>query len=542
MASEKDNGLHSDTEGGEKPVREQLKKAHINASATDDQSEQYTSNEENAAGTLHPRGRLHRKRSHEEVDVEVQDVTSEPPRHHTRKRSRDSTQEEDQLNNGQRKVSGERSRDGDDESVDTSMNAEEPNGAAKPPRTVTPEASGEKRSEAAVEAMASPKTKRSRLHSTTTEDSACLADPSEASVAGNSAEAETTAGDVVSEPKPDIPADKESLTKVPPTSGFANTSAASPFGSLAGGKSPSGESQTTPSAFAASGFSALAGSSTSGFGAIGKQSGGFGSGGTFASGTKSLDKNDKPKSPPANSFGGALGQTSAFSSTPGTGSGFGSGSSGFGKLGSSGGLSGGIGGTGFGSLGGGGLKSFASGKTVAPLGGLSKPAKPFGAPPADGEEDGGDADDEDDRSGAKSPLATEDEKQDERFFAQEVETGEEDEITALSTRAKLYNFAEGPDGKKEWKERGLGVLRLNVKKPTPDGDGKPRGRMLMRADGSHRVVLNTPITKEIKFGSATGEPPQGGLFLFMGTIDGKEGLELLQLKVRLLSFLKRTPL
>lgn len=116
---------------------------------------------------------------------------------------------------------------------------------------------------------------------------------------------------------------------------------------------------------------------------------------------------------------------------------------------------------------------------------------------------------------------------------QTVETGEEDERTEYTCRAKLYNFVKAEDGtKKEWKERGLGVIRLNVKIPGPeDEEAAPKARLVMRADGSHRVVLNTPILKSVKFGSVTGEAPVGGYVYFMGSIDGSAKLELLQMKV-----------
>jgi hypothetical protein len=96
----------------------------------------------------------------------------------------------------------------------------------------------------------------------------------------------------------------------------------------------------------------------------------------------------------------------------------------------------------------------------------------------------------------------------------------------------LYNYFTLPDGKKEWRERGLGVLRLNVK-PGDDGDeeSKTKARFLMRADGSHRVVLNTPIKKEIKFGTPSGAPPTNGFMYFLGTFDGRDNLEMLQIKV-----------
>lgn len=519
MTSEKDIGPLSDTEGAEKPVREQLKKAHITSQAA-----------KAIAGTAHEaenggnqpagedRGRLHRKRSHEEVEGDSRETTSEPPKQHTRKRSRDSTAEEEELNNGQRKVSGERARNGDE-----STTGEVPalNGVDKGARASTPEGSIEKRPEEAAESMTSPKTKRSRLHSTIVDDKDLVEADKAADAAGPQAKHETSG-------------ETQQTTKIPPTSGFANASATSPFGALAGSKSPPEQQQTSASAFAASGFGALAGSTTGGFGAVGKQPGGFGSGGSFASGGRSPLKakdDDQPSAPSGGGFGGALGQKSAFSATAPSGSGFGSAASGFGKLGSSGtaGFGGGLGGTGFSTLGGGSLSSFASGNTAGPLGGTSKSVKPFGAS-ADGE--GRDEEDgDDDKAGAKSPIATEEEKQDERFYEQELETGEEDESTEFSARAKLYTFAADGDGKKEWRERGFGTIRLNVRRLQPDENQKPKARLLMRAEGSHRVVLNTPVTKEIKYGTPGGEKPSGGYLFFMGTIDGNTGLEVLQLKV-----------
>lgn len=109
-----------------------------------------------------------------------------------------------------------------------------------------------------------------------------------------------------------------------------------------------------------------------------------------------------------------------------------------------------------------------------------------------------------------------------------VETGEENETTQYTCRAKLYNFVD----KKEWKERGLGVLRLNVLDSSSDSNSSSKARLVMRADGSHRVILNTPIQKGLKFGTVTGERPVNGYMYFMGSLDGQPKLELLQLKAR----------
>lgn len=60
----------------------------------------------------------------------------------------------------------------------------------------------------------------------------------------------------------------------------------------------------------------------------------------------------------------------------------------------------------------------------------------------------------------------------------------------------------------------------------------PKARFVMRADGSHRVVLNSPIKKglTIEDPRKPGEKPTGNVLAFLGSIDGK--LESLQMKVR----------
>lgn len=257
------------------------------------------------------------------------------------------------------------------------------------------------------------------------------------------------------------------------------------------------------------------------------------------------DKPQDTKSASGSAFGGALGASSPFASAGKPG--FGSGSS-FGKLGGSG-FGGGFGSAGgFGSGTGSKLTSFASPAGAGVLGSSSKPVRAFGAPADDDEGEG--SGDEDDEAQIKSP-GWEEEKKDERFFEQEgksewsylyhgnsksdtVETGEENETTEFSCRAKLYNFVKTEEKEKgEWKERGLGTLRFNVQNPAEEeADAKPKARFVMRADGSHRLILNTPVKKEIKFGTVTGEAPTGQYVYFMGSIDNKPQLELLQLKVR----------
>ncbi|TKY89601.1 hypothetical protein EX895_001386 [Sporisorium graminicola] len=73
----------------------------------------------------------------------------------------------------------------------------------------------------------------------------------------------------------------------------------------------------------------------------------------------------------------------------------------------------------------------------------------------------------------------------------ETKTGEEDEESIHSIRAKLYTMA--PD--QSWKERGTGTLRVNVPKYSSD---KRPARLVMRADGILRVILNVPLFKGMK--------------------------------------------
>lgn len=83
-----------------------------------------------------------------------------------------------------------------------------------------------------------------------------------------------------------------------------------------------------------------------------------------------------------------------------------------------------------------------------------------------------------------------------------VETGEEEERTYFSCKAKLYQFSD-----KEWRERGIGTFKVNVKLVNGKEDKKAT-RMIMRADGVGRVMLNTPLFKGMTVGDASGKEPK----------------------------------
>lgn len=109
-----------------------------------------------------------------------------------------------------------------------------------------------------------------------------------------------------------------------------------------------------------------------------------------------------------------------------------------------------------------------------------------------------------------------------------VNTGEEHEDTVYQLMGKLYQFSG------TWAERGQGQFKLNVERMKPDTtdevedtedaeeaerDFKPKARFIMRNHLTHKVLLNTPIFKEMNLTIAAGG---GGRVMFSSIgSDGK---------------------
>ncbi|EXJ58123.1 hypothetical protein A1O7_05547 [Cladophialophora yegresii CBS 114405] len=328
------------------------------------------------------------------------------------------------------------------------------------------------------------------------------------------------------------PSEQGSKTQIPASSGFANASSASPFASFKSPKSPENSTEsstqhssstTSTSAFASSGLSAFASSEKSPFGTVGstaKNSGGFG-GATTSAGFGSSS--------------GGFAAASPFGSKPA--SGFGAG----GGFGSAGGFGGG---SGFGATSkpfAGGLSSFGS-----PSGGVGTfaIAKPFGSKNDQDDDEKRSDEGGDEEEGASQ--AEEDPSQDPRFHQQELNTGEEEEETIFTCTAKLYHF------EKEWKESGVGDFKINIRyevRSTPAAESSTeedaakddenneqdleagrsesssrlerKARLIMRARGTHRLVLNTPVFKEMIVGTADGKEPTGKTMHLTGLEGGK---------------------
>lgn len=92
---------------------------------------------------------------------------------------------------------------------------------------------------------------------------------------------------------------------------------------------------------------------------------------------------------------------------------------------------------------------------------------------------------------------------------------------------------------KAWKERGVGNFKFNVTDEEPK-----KARFVLRADGTHRLLLNAAVTKQLVFGGDTsGEKPKEGRLVFNSPTSEGE-LELHLLKVRCdahFSHIKLTP-
>ena len=115
----------------------------------------------------------------------------------------------------------------------------------------------------------------------------------------------------------------------------------------------------------------------------------------------------------------------------------------------------------------------------------------------------------------------------------EADTGEEGEDTIFQNRGKLYRFVNG-----NWMERGQGIFKLNVARADEEkfsgeseSAGPRRARFIMRTHATHRVVLNSPIFKEMKVGNIQGDEPTGKKALtFSVPVDGRLELHLVRVR------------
>ncbi|XVF86581.1 hypothetical protein PTKIN_Ptkin18bG0053600 [Pterospermum kingtungense] len=101
-----------------------------------------------------------------------------------------------------------------------------------------------------------------------------------------------------------------------------------------------------------------------------------------------------------------------------------------------------------------------------------------------------------------------------------VETGEENEKVVFSADSVLFEFIDSG-----WRERGKGELKVNV-----STTGTQRARVLMRARGNYRLILNASLYPDMKL---TNMEKRGITFACMNsTGEEKEGLSTFALKFK----------
>ncbi|KAI3802691.1 hypothetical protein L1987_30832 [Smallanthus sonchifolius] len=102
----------------------------------------------------------------------------------------------------------------------------------------------------------------------------------------------------------------------------------------------------------------------------------------------------------------------------------------------------------------------------------------------------------------------------------QVETGEENEEEVFTTDSVLFEFIDGG-----WKERGKGELKVNVLT-----SGTRKARLVMRARGNYRLILNASIFPDMKL---TNMEKKGITFACLnGTGEGQNGLSTFALKFK----------
>lgn len=116
-----------------------------------------------------------------------------------------------------------------------------------------------------------------------------------------------------------------------------------------------------------------------------------------------------------------------------------------------------------------------------------------------------------------------------------MDDGEAGEVTVVSVRAKMFNL----DKQAGWKERGAGMLKINVPRVCVDFDesgvvipgsfdasgleeegesgesnshGHKVARLILRQDQTHRVILNTAILPAMEFQEKASLKSVGILF------------------------------
>ncbi|CAN6997830.1 unnamed protein product [Brassica rapa subsp. trilocularis] len=98
-----------------------------------------------------------------------------------------------------------------------------------------------------------------------------------------------------------------------------------------------------------------------------------------------------------------------------------------------------------------------------------------------------------------------------------TETGEENEKVAFSADSIMFEYLDGG-----WRERGKGEVKVNV------SSNGGRARLVMRAKGNYRLILNASLYPEMKLASMDKK----GITFACVNSEGREGLSTFALKFK----------
>jgi len=129
---------------------------------------------------------------------------------------------------------------------------------------------------------------------------------------------------------------------------------------------------------------------------------------------------------------------------------------------------------------------FASAPKVPVFSASSAPVALFGASKKKGSDEEEEGDDDPEREVANDSI-----KPVVELELVETKTGEEDETCAFRTEGALFEYVTDAEKGARWVDRGRGDLHLN--------EGENGSRIVMRAKGNYRLMLNAALFKGQKF-------------------------------------------
>lgn len=118
---------------------------------------------------------------------------------------------------------------------------------------------------------------------------------------------------------------------------------------------------------------------------------------------------------------------------------------------------------------------------------------------------------------AETPTEKPDVYQKVHLEKQEMKSGEEDETTIFQAKAKLYSM-ELSRANEGWREKGLGIIKVNEYKKPPSQ--LYTSRLVMRQEGNYKLILNLPLIEGFNIVKGMPSSLHADKFLRIQTVEG----------------------